>query len=126
MGQPKDMSTEIYYFSGTGNSMVVARDLAAKTNGKLISIPAVMDQDIIKPNAGALGIVSPTYYMRMPGIVGRFVGKLADLVVWNKDIRTLGERVPVTAVQDMKPVMTLIDGRIAYQDAAAGIKIERA
>jgi predicted amidohydrolase YtcJ len=53
-------------------------------------------------------------------------GKLADLVVWNKDIRTLGERVPVTAVQEMKPVMTLIDGRIAYQDDAAGIRIDRA
>ncbi len=30
--------TEIYYFSGTGNSLVVARDLSEKLCGKLIAI----------------------------------------------------------------------------------------
>jgi flavodoxin len=32
------MSSEIYYFTGTGNSLAIARDIAGKTNGKLISI----------------------------------------------------------------------------------------
>jgi len=73
------MSTELYYFSGTGNSLVVARDIAAKINGKLISIPTVMDKESIKIDADVLGIVSPTYCMRMPGIVERFIGKLANL-----------------------------------------------
>ena len=73
------MSTEIYYFSGTGNSLVVARNIAEKIDGKLIYIPAVMDEESIKINADALGIVSPTYYMRMPGIVERFIGKLTNL-----------------------------------------------
>lgn len=36
------MRTEIYYFSGTGNSLVVVRDIAEKLGGKLVSIPAVM------------------------------------------------------------------------------------
>jgi flavodoxin len=35
------MSTEIYYFSDTGNSLVVARDIAVKMNGKMIPIPSV-------------------------------------------------------------------------------------
>lgn len=73
------MSTEIYYFSGTGNSLVVARDIAEKIDGKLISIPALMDEASIKINADTFGIVSPTYYMRMPGIVERFIGKLTNL-----------------------------------------------
>jgi ferredoxin/flavodoxin len=73
------MTAEIYYFSGTGNSLVVARDIAEKIDGKLISIPAVMDKENMKIDAGMLGIVSPTYCMRMPGIVERFIGKLTNL-----------------------------------------------
>ncbi len=73
------MITEIYYFSGTGNSLVVARDIAEKLGGKPTSISAVMDQESIKIDADALGIVSPAYYMRMPRIVEGFIGKLTDL-----------------------------------------------
>ncbi len=42
------MSVDVYYFSGTGNSLAVARDIAEKTNGKLISIPSVMSKDRIR------------------------------------------------------------------------------
>lgn len=38
------MSAEIYYFSGTGNSLAAARDIAVKINARLISIPSVIDQ----------------------------------------------------------------------------------
>jgi ferredoxin/flavodoxin len=73
------MSAEIYYFSGTGNSLVVARGIAEKINGKLISIPGVMDEKSLKIDAGSLGIVFPAYYMRMPRIVERFISKLTNL-----------------------------------------------
>ena len=73
------VSTELYYFSGTGNSLVVARDIARKINGKLISIPSVMDKESIKIDADVVGIVFPAYYMRMPGIVERFINKLTNL-----------------------------------------------
>jgi len=33
------MSAEIYYFSGTGNSLFAAKEIARKINGKLVSIP---------------------------------------------------------------------------------------
>ena len=73
------MNTEIYYFSGTGNSLVVARDIAERIGGKLISIPAVIDEERIEIDAGTLGIVLPAYYMRMPRIVEGFIGKLTNL-----------------------------------------------
>jgi flavodoxin len=38
---------EIYYFSGTRNSLVVARDIAGKTNGKLIPVASVLDKESI-------------------------------------------------------------------------------
>jgi len=76
------MSTEIYYFSGTGNSLVVARDTAAKTSGKLIPIASVVDEESIKTDADVIGIVFPTYYEPyggVPLIVRKFTGKLEDI-----------------------------------------------
>lgn len=73
---------EIYYFSGTGNSLVVARDIAEKTNGKLISIPSVIDKDSITTDTDAIGIVFPVYHAvfdGMPLIVGRFVRKMVNI-----------------------------------------------
>jgi flavodoxin len=51
------MSTELYYFTGTGNSLAVARDIARKTDGRLISIPSLMDQESVESDADVLGIV---------------------------------------------------------------------
>lgn len=78
------MNAEIYYFSGSGNSLAVARDLAAKRMGKLISIPSLMNKDHILPDADVIGIVFPVYYASLgqsgiPLIVGRFIGKLENI-----------------------------------------------
>ncbi|MGB6370501.1 MAG: EFR1 family ferrodoxin [Atribacterota bacterium] len=76
------MSFEIYYFSGTGNSLAVARDIAEKTNGKLISISAVMNKQSIKTDANSIGIVFPAYLAHLYGIpliVERFIKKLEDI-----------------------------------------------
>jgi len=70
---------EIYYFSGTGNSLVVARDIARKTNGKLIPIPSVIDKESIETDAYVIGIVFPVFYADFNGIpliVKRFVEKM--------------------------------------------------
>ncbi|MHB1377223.1 MAG: hypothetical protein ACYCXB_07365 [Candidatus Humimicrobiaceae bacterium] len=55
------MNTEIYYFSGTGNSLAVARDITKKADGKLISIFSVLDKKSINTDADTLGIVFPVY-----------------------------------------------------------------
>jgi len=38
-----------------------------------------MDKERIETDADVLGVVSPTYCMRMPRIVEAFIGKLTDL-----------------------------------------------
>ncbi len=73
------MSAEVYCFTGTGNSLVVARDIAERIDAKLVSIASVMDEESISIDADVVGIVFPAYYMRMPGIVERFVDKLTNL-----------------------------------------------
>jgi formate hydrogenlyase subunit 6/NADH:ubiquinone oxidoreductase subunit I/flavodoxin len=76
------MSTEIYYFSGTGNSLAVARDINQKLNGKLIPITSVINKKSIIPQTNVIGIVFPTYYEPhggVPLIVRRFVKKLEKI-----------------------------------------------
>lgn len=75
------MSAEIYYFSGTGNSLAVARDIAEKIGGDLISIPSVMGRESITIDSDVIGIVFPVYYVGLnyiPLIVRRFVDKLEN------------------------------------------------
>jgi len=78
------MSTEIFYFTSTGNSLVVARELAARTDGTLTSIPSVMGAERIRSDADAIGIVFPVYYASLGGsgiplVVERFLAKLEDV-----------------------------------------------
>ncbi len=76
------MSFEIYYFSGTGNSLAVARDIAEKIKGTLIPISAVINRQNIKTNANSIGIVFPAYNAQlygMPLIIERFIKRLEDI-----------------------------------------------
>lgn len=76
------MSMEIYYFSGTGNSLAVAQGIAEKTNGKLISIPTVIEGEHINTEAEVIGIIFPVYYLgliNIPLIVQRFIMKLENI-----------------------------------------------
>lgn len=71
------MSTEIYYFSGTGNSMHVARELQKRMPGtEIIPIVSLLDRDRIKIKAQAAGLLFPLYATRMPAMVKKFVTKI--------------------------------------------------
>jgi flavodoxin len=64
MDSPKGgvlMSVEIYYFTATGNSLVVARDIAERTNGALISMAFTSARKRIGTDAEAIGLVFPVY-----------------------------------------------------------------
>jgi len=73
------MNTEIYYFSGTGNSLAVARSIAEKIRGRLIAIPSMMNQENIFIEADTMGLAFPVYHKSIPLILKRFVEKLTNL-----------------------------------------------
>ena len=73
------MKTEIYYFTGTGNSLVVARDIAGQIEGELIAISSVIAKETIQTDAKGIGIVFPVYMWGIPLIVKRFVKKISNL-----------------------------------------------
>ncbi len=69
------MQTTIYYFSGTGNSLKVARDLAAGIPGSLlVSAMQGLRQEAIV--SGRIGIVAPVYMFGLPLIVSDLIKKI--------------------------------------------------
>ena len=73
------MSTAIFYFSGTGNSLAVAQKIAKHLDAGLISIPEAIRAKKTACTADRIGIVFPAYLAPvagLPGIVLRFIQAL--------------------------------------------------
>lgn len=72
------MNTTLYYFSGTGNSLKLAKDLANQIGDcQLVPIAQIGRQERIAATAETIGLVTPLYYWGLPKIVFDFVQKLA-------------------------------------------------
>ena len=71
------VNTTIYYFSGTGNSLAVTRNLSVELGAcDLAPIAKVWRQDVVAPETESVGIVCPVYFAGLPAIVVDFVVKL--------------------------------------------------
>jgi ferredoxin len=73
------MSTTIYFFSGTGNSLAIARQLAEPLHADLVAIKDSLRAAEIRPGSDRVGIVFPVYNHRIPFIVKRFAEKLRGI-----------------------------------------------
>lgn len=62
---------KIFYFTGTGNSLAVAKRL----NGELVSIPQVMKEKSFVFEDEAIGIIFPLYCLNPPKMVREFLSK---------------------------------------------------
>ncbi|MBS2098648.1 EFR1 family ferrodoxin [Carboxylicivirga linearis] len=68
------MNTALYYFSGTGNSLSVARSINNQLEGsELLPIVGCLKQKPIKVNAQRVGIIFPLHFMTVPRIVREFL-----------------------------------------------------
>lgn len=121
------LSIEIYYFSGTGNSLSVARDIAEKTEGKLISISSVMDKDSVKIEADTIGIVFPCYLAQLYGIpllVEKFIKKMEKLEAkYIFAVCTCGCFENVNALPTLKNLSKLIKSKGGKLTAEFSIKL---
>jgi len=69
------MTITIYYFSATGNSLEIAKQLSKNLKAELISIPnAIKEKTICKSET--IGIVFPVYCWGIPAIVSQFIHQL--------------------------------------------------
>lgn len=100
------MKTTMYYFTGTGNTLAVARDLAKELGDtELVPIPKVMDKQEIVADADAVGIAFPVYFLNMPGLVRKFVQKIRFTgSPYIFGIATCGER-PGPALFNLKALL---------------------
>jgi ferredoxin len=69
-------STTIYYFSATGNSLVVARAIAEKLGETQLIPMAHRNAENPSPQTKRVGLVFPVYVFGLPLIVMRFIKKL--------------------------------------------------
>ncbi len=77
MNREEDMSSEIYYFSGTGNSLHVAKELRNRIpETKLTPIVSLLDRNIIKTSSDIVGLVFPIHLAMAPVPVRKFLKKL--------------------------------------------------
>ncbi len=69
-----NMSSTIYYFSGTGNSLYAAKSLAHRTPGcNVINIAGPGDKFKMTDDGDCIGLVFPVHFGDMPIMVERFV-----------------------------------------------------
>lgn len=68
----------IFYFSGTGNSLQVSKDIASQLGeAQLVSIPKIINNSKIEVQAECIGIVFPVYMGGLPLIVKNFIEKVS-------------------------------------------------
>jgi len=71
------MKTTIYYFSGTGNSLKIARDVSERLEEcELVPIAKVWQQDQLASTSIKVGFIFPLYYFGLPKIVYDFINSI--------------------------------------------------
>lgn len=73
----QDISTEIFYFSGTGNSLFIAKEVSKGIPNSIITpIVACVAQNKCKSDAEVIGLVFPVHALTIPILVHIFLRKL--------------------------------------------------
>lgn len=71
------MNIEIFYFSGTGNSLFIAKELIKQLpNSRLTPIVKALNEDNCTTNADIIGFVFPVHALSIPIIVKKFIEKI--------------------------------------------------
>lgn len=71
-----NVAFKVYYFSGTGNSLHVARSIAGEIGGKTVNMAGLMDQAEVTDDSDSIGFVFPVYFSEIPDNVRSFVRKV--------------------------------------------------
>jgi len=104
------MTSVIYWFSGTGNSLHAAKRLAEHLDDcRLRPMTEALAEGGVEPKESRVGLVFPMYFEGLPKIVRRFCGKLrTDGVEYVFGLVTSGGG-PSWALHDLRDAL---DGRL--------------
>jgi len=67
------MKNVVFFFSGTGNTLKLAKEIAARLSDAKLYPMARTELSIVPADAESVGFVYPTYFWGMPAAVKRFV-----------------------------------------------------
>jgi len=72
------MKTEVFYFSGTGNSLFIAKEIneSLSNPGELIPIAKYIHESAVYTDAEMIGFVFPVYMGSVPWVVKDFIKKI--------------------------------------------------
>ena len=71
------MKAKIFYFSGTGNSLFISKEISKTLNDcPIISIPKIKNEKEIIINEDIIGIIYPVYCQTIPENIKKFIEKL--------------------------------------------------
>ena len=128
-----DKKRIIFYFTGTGNSLFVAKEIG----GELISIPQAMKSGEFQYSADEIGIVYPVYQGKAPEMVDRFIEKAKLNAPYKFAIGTYGKRA-TTAVElvdelaeknglkfDYHTTMMMVDNFLQWFDMDEELKLDK-
>ncbi len=96
------MNAEIFYFTGTGNTLSVARDIAERIDGRLVPIVSVLGKEKVQTTSEIIGFVFPLYHFEAPEILEKALTKIENLE--NKYIFAVATYglIPLDAIQKFK------------------------
>ena len=101
--------TEIAYFSGTGNSLAIARYVADRLGGDLIPVIRAADRSQEEREADTIGLVFPIYDFRSPRCIFDYLETVTDIETkYVFAICTHGTAAPG---QSLKRVQAAIESR---------------
>lgn len=89
--QKSDKKRVVLFFTGTGNSMYIARQLAGK-DGEILSIPQLVRQKRFDIEADEIGIVYPVYGHMPPNMVWQYIKKVKLKANYKFAVLTYGNR----------------------------------
>ncbi|MFP4013697.1 MAG: EFR1 family ferrodoxin [Chitinispirillaceae bacterium] len=69
-------SSQIFYFSGTGNGIHIAKQLKNELGGTIHGMPSYKNQSRVSVSADTVGLVFPVFFMDVPAFVKDFIDKL--------------------------------------------------
>lgn len=108
---------KIFYFTGTGNSYVVAKGISKKTKAPLIPIASIVSDADIDINCDCIGIVFPVYFASndcgIPLIIRRFLNNIASLKHKYVFAVCTSEHTPGTTLESVASLIEAKDGMLS-------------
>ena len=128
-----DKKRLIFYFTGTGNSLFVAKEIG----GELISIPQAIKNSKLNYTADEIGLIYPIYQGKAPEMVDKFIKQANLKAPYKFAIGTYGKK-PTTAVEavntlakqngiefDYHNTMMMVDNFLQWFDMDEELKLDK-